>query len=349
MNQLVDTNTICRTQEEILFNWEHWKSIILTQTTVEERRGKMAPGKKPTDADKSNVKKKTVTKKPFEAAKKIPAKKIAVEKSSPKRTPARGLLKEMTKISSGESTSANLASAAKSQRVEENSGSASLSMASSSSSMGMPTSLDLATFVEKAPSKRTPARGLLKEMTKKTLAKKSTVLKSGRKVEATTKKMGSKMMSAKMTAGQKKMPAKKATSLKKGNKKEALTKKISNKMNSAKATSGQKKETKRTAGMKNPVIVIKSVDVSPSSSEKEKKIPKEVEEKEMSVEISSGEPISANDDAASQGSAAKSQMASSSSSMSMPTSFDLAAFVESRLGAINSPSVSQVGIWSEYS
>ena len=148
MNQLVDTNTICRTQEEILFNWEHWKSIILTQTTVEERRGKMAPGKKPTDADKSNVKKKTVTKKPFEAAKKIPAKKIAVEKSSPKRTPARGLLKEMTKISSGESTSANLASAAKSQRVEENSGSASLSMASSSSSMGMPTSFDLATFVE---------------------------------------------------------------------------------------------------------------------------------------------------------------------------------------------------------
>ena len=38
----------------------------------------------------------------------------------------------------------------------------------------------------------------------------------------------------------------------------------------------------QTAGMKVPVVVIKSVDVSPSSSEK-KKIPKEVEEKEKGL------------------------------------------------------------------
>merc|ERR1719305_166457 len=181
-------------------------------------------------------------------------------------------------------------------------------------------------------------------------------LKKGNKKAALTKKISSKMNSAKVAAGQgkkiKKTPFKKAVS---GKKTEALTKKIPSKMNSLKATSGQKKETKKTAGMKNPVIVIKSVDVSPSSSEKEKKIPKEVEEKEMRVEVSSGEQISADDDAASQGSDAKSQkamveensgsasssMASSSSSMGVPTSFDLATFVESRLGAINSPSVAQ--------
>merc|ERR1719305_1423383 len=130
-------------------------------------------------------------------------------------------------------------------------------------------------------------------------------LKKGNKKAALTKKISSKMNSAKVAAGQgkkiKKTPFKKAVS---GKKTEALTKKIPSKMNSLKATSGQKKETKKTAGMKNPVIVIKSVDVSPNSSEKEKKVPKEVEEKEMRVEVSS-----ADDDAASQGSDAKSQKA----------------------------------------
>ena len=92
----------------------------------------MAPGKKPTKADTSNVKKGTVTKKPFEAAKKT-----AVEKASSKRTPARGLLKEMTKKPS---------EAAKKTPAKK-------------------------AAVEKASSKRTPARGHLKEMTKKTLAK----------------------------------------------------------------------------------------------------------------------------------------------------------------------------------
>merc|ERR1719305_685246 len=177
-------------------------------------------------------------------------------------------------------------------------------------------------------------------------------LKKGNKKAALTKKISSKMNSAKVAAGQgkkiKKTPFKKAVS---GKKTEALTKKIPSKMNSLKATSGQKKETKKTAGMKNPVIVIKSVDVSPSPSEKEKKVPKEVEEKEMRVEVSSGEQTSADDDAASQKSqkntvddnsgSASSSMASSSSSMGMSTSFDLATFVESRLGAINSPSVAQ--------
>ena len=101
------------------------------------------------------------------------------------------------------------------------------------------------------------------------------------------------------------------------------------------------------ADITNPVIVIKSVDVSPTN-EKNKKVSKEAEEKEMSVEVSSGDPISA----------AKSQnttvdeisMATSSNNLNIqPTSFDLATFVESRLGAINSPSVAQVELWSEYS
>ena len=79
----------------------------------------------------------------------------------------------------------------------------------------------------------------------------------------------------------------------------------------------------------------------------------------MRVEVSSGEQTSADDDAASQKSqkntvddnsgSASSSMASSSSSMGMSTSFDLATFEESRLGDINSPIVTQVGIWSENS
>merc|ERR1719228_755519 len=75
-----------------------------------------------------------------------------------------------------------------------------------------------------------------------------------------------------------------------------MTKKIPSKAKSAKATAGKKKETEKTAGLKNPVIVIKSVDVSPSSSsEKAKKISKKEEEKEMSVEVSSGQqPATAN-------------------------------------------------------
>ena len=240
------------------------------------------PGKKSTKADKSNVKKRTVNKKT--PAKKTPAKKNTVEKAS---------------------------------------------------------------------SKRTPTRGLLKEVTKKTPAKKVTALKSGRKVEASTKKTSAKVKETKKT------PTKKVLNLKGRNKKEALTKKISSKMNSAKTSGQKKKETKKTAGMKNPVIMIKSVDVSPSSSEKEP-----TKEKEMSVEVSSGKPSSADDDAASQASAAKSQkttveeknsgsastsMATSSNSMPTSSDFDLATFVESRLGAINSPGVAQVGIWSKYS
>ena len=158
-------------------------------------------------------------------------------------------------------------------------------------------------------------------------AKKAETLKSGNKKEAMTKKISSKMNSAKVAARQGKEIKKS------GNKKGVMTKK----MNSAKAKSG----TKNTADITNPVIVIKSVDVSPSSSEKKKKVSKEAEEKEMSVEVSSGEPTSA----------AKSQnttVATSSNNLDMqPTSFDLATFVESRL--LNSPSVAQVYIWSEYS
>merc|ERR1719239_2092451 len=160
-------------------------------------------------------------------------------------------------------------------------------------------------------------------------AKKAPV-KSVKKKEALTKKISSKVMSLK--SGKKKMPVK---------------------VNSAKGkkvTAGQKKETKKTGGMKNPVIVIKSVDVSPTSSS-QKEMPKE--EKEMSVEVSSGQqPTSANDDTAAKkkvekiiSASSSKDIASSSTSIDMmPTTsshFDLPTFVQSRLAAINSPSVDQ--------
>ena len=153
--------------------------------------------------------------------------------------------------------------------------------------------------------------------------------KNGNKKGVMTKKISSKMNSAKVAARQGKEVKQS------GNKKGVMTKKTK----SAKAKSG----TKNTADITNPVIVIKSVDVSPGSSEKEKKVPKEVEEKEVSVEVSSGQPISA----------AKSQNTTvdetSSNSLDIqPTSSDVSTFVESKLRAINSPSVGLVGAWSEY-
>ena len=274
----------------------------------------MAAGKKPNKADKSNVKKRTVNKKASEVAKKTPAKKI----------PAGGLLKDVTKKTPAKTT------------------------------------LPMKKTAEKASPKRTPARGLLKDVAKKTPAKKAT--KSGNKKEALTKKISSKVKLAKMTAAAgkkkelKKTPAKKVLSLKSGNKKGVVTKKIPSKAKSVKRTAGKKKETKKTAGLKNPVIVIKSVDVSASSStEKAKKIPKEEkeEEKEMSVEISCGQQqAAASETPAAQIEKTPVEENSSSVSTSMANiassssgnKFELADFVQTRLAAINSPSVGQVGI-----
>jgi len=287
----------------------------------------MAPVKKPTKADKSIMKK-------------TPAKKNAVKKASAKRTPSRGLLKEMTK-----KTPAKKATTLKSGRRLE-------------------------VVTKKTLSKTKSANGKRKETkktpTKKMSAKKAPVKKSAKKKEALTKKIASKVKSAKANVGQrrketkktptKKMPAKNAP-VKSVKKKEALTKKMPFKVNSAKGkrmtAAGQKKETKKTGGLKNPVIVIKSVDVSPTSSS-QKEMPKE--EKEMSVEVSSGQqPTSANDDKdAKELPAAKKKkvekissastskdMASSSTSITTSPHFDLPTFVQSRLAAINSPSVDQ--------
>ena len=280
----------------------------------------MAAGKKPTQADKSNVKKRTVNKKASEVAKKTSAKKTPA-----KKTPARGLLKDVTKKTPAKTT------------------------------------LPMKKTAEKASPKRTPARGLLKDVAKKTPAKQAT--KCGNKKEALTKKISSKVKLAKMTAAAgkkkelKKTPAKKVLSLKSGNKKGVVTKKIPSKAKSVKRTAGKKKETKKTAGLKNPVIVIKSIDVSPSSStEKAKKIPKEekVEEKEMSVEISCGQQQAAASEAPAaqiektpveENSSSVSTSMADIASSSSGKKFDLADFVQTRLATINSPSVRQVGIW----
>ena len=93
--------------------------------------------------------------------------------------------------------------------------------------------------------------------------------------------------------------------------------------------------------------MIKSVDVSPTSST-EKEMPKE--EKEMSVEVSSGQhPTSANDDTAAKKKVEKissKDLASSSTNINTSSHLDLPTFVQSRLAVINSPSVDQVfGIW----
>ena len=109
-----------------------------------------------------------------------------------------------------------------------------------------------------------------------------------------------------------------------------------------------------SSGMRKPVIVIKSVDVTDSlakeTGETSKKKEEEEEEvrKEMSVEVAPAsvydeeeeevvemQKISSEESSGSAASSLNDKMASSS--------FDLATFVTSRLGSINSGSISQVG------
>ena len=109
-----------------------------------------------------------------------------------------------------------------------------------------------------------------------------------------------------------------------------------------------------SSGMRKPVIVIKSVDVTDSpakeAGETSKKEEEEEEEvrKEMSVELAPAsvydeeeeevvemQKISSGESSGSAASSLNDKMAS--------FYFDLATFVKSRLGSINSGSISQVG------
>ena len=134
----------------------------------------------------------------------------------------------------------------------------------------------------------------------------------------------------------------------------APAKKPTKKSNSAEKTENNRKtEVKKYACMRKPVIVIKSVDVtdSPAKETGETSKKKEEEEevrKEKSVEVAPASvydeeeeevvkmlKISSEESSDSAASSLNDKMASSS--------FDLATFVTSRLGSINSGSISQVG------
>ena len=180
---------------------------------------------------------------------------------------------------------------------------------------------------KKSDVKKTPAMGLLSKIAKKMPVKKiATRASAVQKKEQKTMKSSGSPQSGKKVDTTKPIPTK-----------------------SSRVTGGQK----QAAGMRNPVIVIKSVDVtdSPAKETGETSKKKEEEEevrKEVSVEVA---PASVYDEeeeevvemqkissAESSGSAASSlndKMASSS--------FDLATFVTSRLGSINSGLISQVG------
>ena len=110
-----------------------------------------------------------------------------------------------------------------------------------------------------------------------------------------------------------------------------------------------KKKGMSSGGMRKPVIVTKSVDVTESTvKERKKKEEEEEVRKEMSVEVAPAsvydeeeeevvemQKISIEESSGSAASSLNDKMASSS--------FDLATFVTSRLGSINSGSISQVG------
>ena len=117
--------------------------------------------------------------------------------------------------------------------------------------------------------------------------------------------------------------------------------------------SPSKKKGMSSGGMRKPVIVTKSVDVTESTAEETGKTSKKKEEeaevrKEMSVEVAPASvydeeeedvvkmlKISSEESSGSAASSLNDKMASSS--------FDLATFVMSRLGSINSGLISQVG------
>ena len=189
---------------------------------------------------------------------------------------------------------------------------------------------------KKSDVKKTPAMGLLSK-----IAKKMPVKKIATRASAVQKKEQKTM---------------KSSGSPKSGKKVDTTKLVPTKAKSTRVTGGQKQATEMSSGvteMRKPVIVIKSVDVtdSPAKETGETSKKKEEEEevrKEMSVEVAPAsvydeeeeevvemQKISSGESSGSAASSLNDKMASSS--------FDLATFVTSRLGSINSGSISQVG------
>ena len=114
-----------------------------------------------------------------------------------------------------------------------------------------------------------------------------------------------------------------------------------------------KKKGMSSGGMRKPVIVIKSVDVtdSPAKETGETSKKKEEEEevrKEMSVEVAPASVYDEEEEEVVEMQKIPSEQTSGSAASSLndkmaSSSFDLATFVTSRLGSINSSSISQVG------
>ena len=122
---------------------------------------------------------------------------------------------------------------------------------------------------------------------------------------------------------------------------------------SSRVTGGQKQAAEMSSGMRKPVIVIKSVDVtdSPAKETGETSKKKEEEEevrKEMSVEVAPASVYDEEEEEVVEMQKIPSEQTSGSAASSLndkmaSSSFDLATFVTSRLGSINSGSISQVG------
>ena len=182
---------------------------------------------------------------------------------------------------------------------------------------------------KKSDVKKTPAMGLLSK-----IAKKMPVKKIATRASAVQKKEQKTM---------------KSSGSPKSGKKVDTTKLVPTKAKSTRVTGGQKQATE----MRKPVIVIKSVDVTDSPAKETGETSKKMEEEEevrqeVSVEVAPAsvydeeeeevvemQKISSGESSGSAASSLNDKMASSS--------FDLATFVTSRRGSINSGLISQVG------
>ena len=188
---------------------------------------------------------------------------------------------------------------------------------------------------KKSDVKKTPAMGLLSK-----IAKKMPVKKIATRASAVQKKEQKTMKSSGSPQSGKKVDT---------------TKLVPTKAKSTRVTGGQKQATEMSSGvteMRKPVIVIKSVDVTDSPAKETGETSKKMEEEEevrqeVSVEVAPAsvydeeeeevvemQKISSGESSGSAASSLNDKMASSS--------FDLATFVTSRLGSINSSSISQV-------
>ena len=160
-----------------------------------------------------------------------------------------------------------------------------------------------------------------------------------------------KSNSAKKIKNSRKTELKKKTTdspkTKSGKKMEVTAKPSSIKAKSTSVKGGQKKERSK------PVIVIKSVDVTESTAEETGKTSKKKEEeaevrKEMSVEVAPASVYDEEEEEVVEMQKIPSEQTSGSAASSLndkmaSSSFDLATFVTSRLGSINSGLISQVG------